>query len=69
MWRGYQFLIGFLAKDHLSRISRQSRLLANDKGDNPFNLHSQPGNIEKKELFQDFNKNMGKKLIQKSRSG
>ena len=34
MWRGYQLLFGFLAKGHLSLASRQSRLSANDKGDN-----------------------------------
>ena len=27
-------LSGFLAKDHLPRVSRQSRLLANDKSNN-----------------------------------
>ena len=29
-----QFLSGFLANAHVPRVSRQSRLSANDKGDN-----------------------------------
>ena len=33
VWRCYQLLSGFLANDHLSRVLRQSRLSANDKGD------------------------------------
>ena len=34
MWRCHQLLSGFLAKGHLPRVSRQSRLSANDKNDN-----------------------------------
>ena len=33
VWRCHQLLSGFLAKGHLSRVSCQSRFLANDKGD------------------------------------
>ena len=33
VWRYYQLLSGFLTKGHLPRVSRQSRLSANDKGD------------------------------------
>ena len=31
VWRCHQLLHGFLAKGHLSRVSRQSRLSVNDK--------------------------------------
>ena len=34
MWRCHQLLSGFLAKGHLPRVSRQSRLSVNDKCDN-----------------------------------
>ena len=33
----HQLLSGFLAKDHLPRVSRRSRLSANDKADNEEN--------------------------------
>ena len=34
MCRCHQLLPGFLAKSYLPQVSRQSRLSANDKGDN-----------------------------------
>ena len=34
MWPYRQFLFGFLANGHFPRVSSQSRLSANDKGDN-----------------------------------
>ena len=34
VWWWHQLMYGFLAKGHLSRVSRKSRLQANDKGDN-----------------------------------
>ena len=34
MWRYQQFLSGLLANDNLPRVSRQSCLSANNKGDN-----------------------------------
>jgi hypothetical protein len=34
VWRCHQLLSGFLAKGYLPRVSRQSRLLINDKGEN-----------------------------------
>ena len=34
MWRCHQFLSGFLTEDHRPRVSRQSRLSANDNYDN-----------------------------------
>ena len=34
VWRCHQLLSEFLAKGHLSRLLRQPRLSANDKGDN-----------------------------------
>ena len=34
MWQRYQLLSGFLANGHLPRVTFQSRLSANDKGDN-----------------------------------
>ena len=34
VWRCHQLLSGFLAIDQLIRVSRQSHLSANDKGDN-----------------------------------
>ena len=34
MWWYQQLLSGFLAEDYLLRISGQSRLLGDDKGDN-----------------------------------
>ena len=34
VWRCHHLLSGFLANGHLLRMSRQSRLSANDKGDN-----------------------------------
>ena len=45
-WRYHQFLFRFIAKGHLHRVSRQSGLLANDKGDNemiPRAVHRSPG--------------------------
>ena len=44
-WRCHQILSGFLANGHLPRVSRQSRLSANDKGDNeiiPGAVHRAP---------------------------
>ena len=46
VWRFPQLLSGFLAKGHLQRVSRQSHLSANDKGDIeaiPGNVHKSPG--------------------------
>ena len=43
--RYHQLLFGFLANDHLPRVSRQSCLSANDKGDNkiiPWTVHESP---------------------------
>ena len=43
---GAYVIIGFLAKDHLLRVSRQSRLSVNDKGGNemiPGTVHRSPG--------------------------
>jgi hypothetical protein len=34
MWRCHQLLFRFLANGRLPRVSRQSRLSTNDKGDN-----------------------------------
>ena len=34
VWQCHQFLSGFLVKSHLPRTLHQSRLSANDKGDN-----------------------------------
>ena len=34
VWRCHQLLSGFLVKGHLSRVSRQSRSVANNKCDN-----------------------------------
>jgi hypothetical protein len=45
LWRCHQFMSGFLTKGHLSRVSSQSRLSANDKGDNemmPRAVHRSP---------------------------
>ena len=44
--RRHQLLSGFVANDHLLRVSRQSRLTVTDKGDNemiPGALHKSPG--------------------------
>ena len=44
--RYHQLMSGFLAKCHLPRVSRQSSLSANDKGDNELILwavHGSPG--------------------------
>ena len=46
VWRCYQLLSGFLAKDHLSRVSHRSRLSTDVKGDNemiPGAVHRSPG--------------------------
>ena len=46
MRRCHQFLPGFLVEDHLPRVSRQSRLSDNDKGDNdiiPEAVQTSPG--------------------------
>ena len=46
VWRCHQLLSGFLAKVHLLRVSRQSHVSANDKGDNemiPGAVHISPG--------------------------
>ena len=46
MWQCYQILSGFLFNGHLPRVSRQSRLLANDKGEYekiPEVVHRSPG--------------------------
>ena len=46
VWRCHQLLSGFLANVYLPRVPRQSRLLANDKGDNeiiPGAVHRSPG--------------------------
>ena len=46
MWRCHKFLSGFLAKDHLPRVSRQSRFSSNDKDDNDLiqrTVHRSPG--------------------------
>ena len=45
VWRYPKLLSGFLANDHLSRVSRQSHLSANDKDDNemiPGAVHRSP---------------------------
>ena len=45
-WFKFQVLSGFLINDHLPRVSRQSRLAANDKGNNemiPRAVHRSPG--------------------------
>ena len=52
VWRCHQLLSGFLAPDLLSRMSRQSLLPANDKGDNsmmPRAVHRSPGTYLKAE--------------------
>ena len=46
VWRGHQLLPKFLANGYLPRVSHQSRLSANDKGDNemiPAVVHISPG--------------------------
>ena len=46
VWRCHQLLSGFLAKGHFLRVSRQSRLSANDKGVNKMilgTLNRSPG--------------------------
>ena len=46
VWRCQQLLCGLLANGHLSRVSCQSRLSANDKGDIdlvPEAVHKSPG--------------------------
>ena len=46
VWRFHQLLSEFLAKDHLPLVLRQSRLSANDKGDNemiPGIVYRSPG--------------------------
>ena len=46
VWRFQQLLSDFLAKGHLPRVSRQSRLSANDKRGNemiPGAVHRSPG--------------------------
>ena len=46
VWRCHQLLSGLLPKDNLLRVSHQSRLSANDKGDNEAKLgcvHRSPG--------------------------
>ena len=45
VWRCHQLLSGFLPNDHLPRVSWQSPLSANDKGDNevkPGAMHRSP---------------------------
>ena len=46
VWRCHQLISEFLAKGHLPRMCHQSRLRANDKGDNekiPGAVHRSPG--------------------------
>ena len=56
-WRSHQLLFGFLAKGHLSQVPRQSRISANNKGDNEIiqgTVQKSPG------IYLAANKSLGK---------
>ena len=60
--RCYQFLPEFLVEGHLLRVSRQSRLLANDKSDNEMisgAVHRSPG------IYHTTEENPGKPYLGK----
>ena len=52
MWRCHQLLSGFLAKDHLPRVSRQSRLSTNGKGDNEMIPAADKGKLKKRRIIR-----------------
>ena len=56
VWLCHEIRYGLLANGHLSRVSRQSRLLANGNGDNeekPGTVHRSPGVYLVKEEEED----------------
>ena len=55
MWRCHQLLSGFLAKGHLTRVSRQSRLPAGDKCDNEM----KPGAVHRSATYHTAEENSG----------
>ena len=69
-WRCHQFLSAFLASGHLPRVSYQSGLSGNDKGDNegkPGSVNGSPGiNLATQE--KPGKSQLGKCLIKAVRS-